>query len=291
MTIFTSGLEGDEPMDELQAEFLKDWKKHQITYDPNQKIDDGDIVLWYELDNGKRIPIAARSELLVITGKEKSRKSLLSQCFAMANAGVDRIKSLGFRMDLQGDIILQFDTEQPKRRARLNRTRYHTIAGLASDDESFKSFNIKKMSFRRKLEFIPHVIQKVQDDTGKNIGMLIIDQIADLMPGRDVNDSASASQIVDDMDLWDTLMGQRALIVPLIHTNRGGLNTNGVLGSLLDKKCDVQYLTEFDLDTQATRVIHKESRDVRMPNFTFRQDYDGAPRLMKIDPWAYEDVI
>ena len=81
-----------------------------------------------------------------------------------------------------------------------------------------------------------------------------------------------------------------AAITVVIHTNRGGEKTNGKLGVMLDQKCDCSYIVDIDFDTWVSKVKHKESRDLRTPNFEFRQDMEGSPRLLGIDPTNYDHL-
>jgi hypothetical protein len=286
---FPSGFE-DEPLD-LMPDYLRNWKGQEVVWKPGETDDDGQVCLWYQLNNGKKIPVAARSELLVVTGPQKSRKTLLLQCMLMSNYIDDTTKTLGFKMDLDMAPVLMFDTEQPIRRTKKNRRRFHEIVGLKENDPNYRIFNIKKYSHSQKMKFITHAIAQVQEEMGVSPGMIIIDQLADLCPARDVNNQEGVNEVLDHLNLWEEMTGSKALIAAVIHTNRGRMNTNGKLGVMLDQKTDCSFHVDIDFDTWISTVTHKEAREMRCPKFTFRQDFSGHPRLLVVDDHELEEHI
>lgn len=275
----------NDPGLDLVPDHLKNWKKQEIVYKPGEPDDDGEIILWYRVGD-KRLPILAKNELLVVTGPQKSRKTLLLQCMLMSRHTKDSNKTFGYELDIE-DPILFFDTEQPMRRTRKNLRRYHEVAGLKFPDQKYRVFNIKNYTWGQKMDFINHTIRELKDQ-GVNPGMIIIDQIADLCPARDVNNDEGVDRILTHLNMWGAETG--AALGVVIHTNRGRLNTNGKLGVMLDQKTDCSFHVDIDFDTWISTVSHKESRDVRIPRFTFRQDFNGHPRLLVVDDADFNHI-
>lgn len=274
-----------QPSDNLTFGF-DDWEDHQVVWAPGMSYkDDQDIVLWWHGENGDRLPVVARGDLMVVTGAQKTRKSLLIQSMIMSNYIQDDTVTLGFRMDLSGDPIIYYDTEQPLRRVRKNMERFHNIIKATSHVPNYYVFSTKAMSAKKRLEFITYTIKQVQDKTGRNPGFIGLDQIADLLPARDVNDQYGVDVVLEHITMWDELVQGKAVIAPVIHTNRGGQNTNGKMGVILDQKTDCSFLVNIEKGTWISKVTNKESRERRIPDFEFRQDMDGSPRLLSVgDP-------
>lgn len=266
----------------LVPDHLLDWKNRMVYYDPEATDDDSDVVLWFNTDDGQIIPCAALSELMVITGREKSGKSLLQQSIIMSNWTKDKNKSLSYTMKLKERPILYFDTEQPVRTTRKNVRRFHEVIGVTSQIPSYHVFNIRAMTSSQKLEYVTYVIKNCQDQFGQNPGLIVIDQIADLCPNRDVNNDLGVETIHVNLCKWQEITDGQCLTSVIIHTNRGGINTNGKLGVMLDQKTDCTFHLEMDYEEFVTTLTHK-SRGKCIPNFRFRHDRDGHPRLLSMD--------
>lgn len=267
----------------LKPDYLSNWEDHQIKYYKGEPDDDGQFMLWHKLGQNRKTPIIALSELMIITGPEKSRKSFLQSCILMSKHTDNVNRTMGFEMEDKTLPILHFDTEQPKRRCKKNFRRYHEACGLETWDKKYRFLSIKSLNCQQKLDFITDALKRCQDDYGVSPGFLVIDQIADLAPGRDVNDDIGANMIIDHINSWQEMAKEKMVISAIIHTNRGRENTNGKLGSLLDKKSDCMFHVDIEYGTWVSTVTHKLARDNRIPKFTFRHDYDGYPALLTFE--------
>lgn len=283
----TEPIEDPNELKELIPDFLVNCEDNRVLFN-DDKDDDAEVVLWYKLDNGKRIPIAALTELLVVTGEKKSRKSLLAACMlAMARYYIDENRTLRYELDVDGP-ILAFDTEQPKRRTKKNRRLYHSVLGWEKDDDSYIQYNIRSMSVHNRLDFIEHIIEKLIAE-GNSPSVIIIDQIMDLVPSRDENDKESASKVIDKLDKWIGMT--KCLMCVTIHTNRGKKDTNGKMGALIDQKTDCTFRTNLDEDGWVTEVTHADAREARIPKFKFTQDFNGFPKLLTVEDTPLGDYF
>jgi hypothetical protein len=276
----------DDDLD-LIPDHLREWKDTEIVYKPGEVIDDGKVCISYRTKEGHLIPCAARSELMVVTGPQKSRKSLLQHCIVANNWTTDHNYTFGYETDFGPDPVVVFDTEQPKRRGSLNVARFHDMLSLNQPAANYRMFNLKKHTVNQKLEMITHIIDQVMQDHGDPPGMIIIDQVADLCQGRDVNNAASVAVIYDHINLWQEMTKNNTLLSTTIHTNRGRMNTNGALGVMLDQKTDCTFHVDIDFESWESEVTHKEARDKRIPKFKFRQDFNGMPRLLSVEDFEY----
>lgn len=258
---------------------LKNWKNDEVVWNPDKKYDEDNAEILYGFigEDGVEIPFAAKNEILMFTGMPKSRKTLLIQCMLMSKYTNDRNITMGF-VTKGNPLVYHFDTEQPKRRTEKNVHRFYEFCGISTPDPNYRVFNIKKYTYTQKLEVIGHTILELHKETGRWPDVIIVDQIADLAPARDVNNQEGSDNVLTNIIYWQELTG--ALMAVVLHTNRGGQNTNGKLGVLFDQKADNQVLIEINEEGVST-VIHKLARDLKIPKFTFRQDFNGRPRLLK----------
>lgn len=261
----------------LVPEHLKNIESCRIVNDGNPD-DEWTPCLWYAKLNGDRVPLVGKTELMVVSGEEKARKSLFLNIIIASRFGyVGRNRTCGFEL-LMEEPILYFDTEQPRRRVKKNRIRYQNIIEHPLDDDNtFIQYSLRGKTPHVMKECITHVIEDMVAKSNPP-GVIIIDQIMDLSDSRDENDMPTSVALMDMINLWSDMTG--ALMVVAIHTNRGGERTRGKLGSLLDKKTDCSFLLNMDKETWVTTLTHTFSREGRMPPITFDQDYSGLPNFL-----------
>lgn len=271
----------NNPLD-LVPDYLTSWQDRIVSFDSAKQLDLGIPRLYYKLENGRKILVACAGELMVITGTQKSRKTLFQDCMKMSYYTSDENHTLNFELVTDGRPIITFDTEQPKHRTAFNFARFHRICGLKKQPKGLYLINIKALTAFEMTEFITHTLDQIMQLEGQEPAFIGIDQIADLAKGGDVNDPESMDRIHTHLNIWHRMTNHMALLSPIIHTNRGGENTDGRLGKMLDKKCDSQFITTFDPKTHFTNVRHKEARIARIPDFSFRQDVDGVPQLVEV---------
>jgi hypothetical protein len=235
-------------------------------------------ILKYRKEDGEAVSLAAKTELVVVAGDKKSRKSmLLSSILASRFQEVDRKKALGFELELEHEPILYFDTEMPMGRIVRNRKKYLSIIGL-EEDVNFHQYSLRGFSPNTMIHQIQGMIEKMVRE-GNPPGLLIIDQVADLLTGRDENDKQGASDLIDYLNDWIGLCG--CMIIVTIHLNRGGFNTNGKVGSLIDQKADCGFRLNLVDKTWETELTQSLSREKRMPDIVFTHDSWGLPLLIE----------
>lgn len=247
-----------------------------------------DTVLWWkhpDYPDSEPVSMLRNGEMLVITGREKSRKSTLTLSVVSSNFIDDVNRTLGYKLDLDGRPIVRFDTEQPMPISVLNRRTFDGMCGLKAGNEDYLEYNILGYPYFEQIEQIEYEIWKLNKQ-GRPPGLVIIDQIADLIPASDYNDVENSSIVVNTMLRLQKEYNMSTCNI--IHTNRGGQETNGKLGTLLDKKNGCTLRTELgvdddDKDGEVTTVWHHWARFQRHRPIYFDHDEHWMPRLIRID--------
>lgn len=266
----------------LIPEHIKNLDKRRILNDG--KGDQWEPILFYRKENDERIALAAATELVVVAGEKKARKSLLLSSIAAARycEDIPADLCLRFELNLEDRPVLWIDTEQPRGRVMRNRTRYHKVIGN-EEDPTLYQYALRGMSPHQMKDSITHIAQDLIS-AGKPPGLIIIDQIADLSSSRDENDKTGAVEVVDFLNMLTDMTN--ALMAVSIHTNRMGTHTNGKIGSFLDQKTDCTFMLSVD-DNWITTLIHKFSRENRMPGIKFTHDFDGLPKFISEDSKSF----
>lgn len=224
----------------------------------------------------KKIGIAAKGEMVVFYGAPKARKSTLLLAAIASAYTDDPDASLDFHLKLsQSEQILWFDTEMPdsyfyRRMAMLTK-----MCGFSNGENipNFFSTYLKGMSYDEKLETIDYFITKYSKE-GK-VGVIVIDQIADLVP--EINDRDAAREVIRYFEKWTILTN--AMLFLAIHVTRGTKLMTGVLGSEVSKKMDSGIFMEKVYPSKNTRVEHLLSRGADMDDFEFNNNEFGYPIL------------
>lgn len=259
----------------LVPEHIRDCWNERIRGD-EPEISSGFYELTHEDD--EELPICGKNKIMLIKGVEGSRKSLLLSCIMSSAFTTQQRYTLGFKLHMYPDeCIVHFDTEMDKQDIKERKAQFNALCGLTPDDDRHMVFSIQDYTWRQRAEIITHILSNID----RPIAVVVIDQIADLLPNYDVNDTESAGRIIEWLLSWKRLTG--AMIVVSMHTNRGGVQTNGILGKNLDHKIFASFLVEYDHNDHLSTVRHFKSRKRKIRTLKFMQDLDGKPRLLKWD--------
>ena len=228
-------------------------------------------------------PVVTKESIITVAGPAKSRKSLLVDCLtsgAYTPYENHRI-NLGFTITLDDKKVIHIDTEQPEPITYENRLRFQKMCNIPLlDGENYLSYNLKPYSHRERMDQVNHLM----DLYGQDVGILILDQAADFV--SEYNSEPSVVVFLNRLAVWSD--ATKAIIILVIHNNRLGQTvrqggqTNGVLGSYLEKKSDAIFMCNYDIITGMTTVIHKFSRLKPLPEITFMQDEKGLPKLLDV---------
>ena len=174
----------------------------------------------------------------------------------------------------KGRNVIHFDTEQGRFHAQKVFRRPIIMNGLETDDKYY-TYALRNMSPSDRIDFIDYVLSDVLD--GKNIGLIIIDGIADLV--ADVNNLEQCSVAVQKLMSWTD--EYKCHIVTVIHSNYGSDKPTGHLGSFLEKKAELQIKLEANhVNKGWVSVECKRSRNRGFEPFSFLINENGLPEFV-----------
>jgi len=200
-----------------------------------------------------------------ISGKPKSRKTFfLSMIMASAldNSGsFHRIKT-----DLQNKKVIHFDTEQSEYHTQLVSKRVLSMVKSNEKTKNYHCYCLRPYSPEERVQIIEYVIYKE-----KNIGLVIIDGIADLCLGY--NDEKEAMKTVGKLLKWTGELNIH--ITTIIHQNKANNNSKGHLGGHLNQKAET--VISVEKDNTVSKVTSDFSRDIDIAPLSFSIDEEGVP--------------
>ena len=174
--------------------------------------------------------------------------------------------------------FVHFDTEQGEWHAQRVFKRIQWMnKGLSLD--FYHTFALRKISYRSRIDFIEYYLDCMREE-GKEIGLVVIDGVADLV--SDANNLEESSAIVQKIMAWTTIYNCH--IVTVIHSNNGSDKPTGHLGSFLEKKAETQIqLSRDENKLGAITVSCKRSRNTPFEQFDFKLDEQGLPKVINTD--------
>lgn len=195
-----------------------------------------------------------------ITGKQKSKKSFLCSLLMAAASSDEMIEAkLIGGMPADKRLCYYFDTEQAawdvQRLAK-------NVMDVGGNLANVNFFSLRKFTPDQRYKIIRHAMLS----SGKSLGYVIIDGIADLL--KSVNDEEGSMKLVNDLMQWTVDYGCHITVV--IHNKKGENYATGHIGSTIMKKSEaVISMIRIEDRPEAAEV---ESTDMR-----------GAPHFKKFD--------
>jgi hypothetical protein len=220
---------------------------------------------------GDIIPIFTPGNISAITGKAKAKKSFVQTMFTAATSMNGALNSRIIADLPEGkEMVILFDTEQSKYAVYRVTNRVKKLTN--GNDENFVAFSLRGMDTDEIIALMNHVVDKFQ-----NIGVIYIDQIADLT--RSINDEKEAVKIVkwlekmsNDYDLH---------ICCVIHQNKGDGYATGWLGSQIMKKAETIISVEKEEQNKDISHVRPErSRGREFEPFSIIIDNEGMPKMI-----------
>jgi hypothetical protein len=223
------------------------------------------------------IPIGTYGNFSFIQAPPKVGKSFFTSLIASAYQGGQNKYTGKLRGHRQGKSILHFDTEQGRFHASKVFRRPLIMNGL-QEDEKYYTYALRNMSPSDRIDFIDYVLEDVVDS--KNIGLIIIDGIADMV--TDVNNLEQCSLAVQKLMSWTDKY--KCHISTIIHSNYGSDKPTGHLGSFLEKKAETQIKLETNHVNKGWVTVEcKRSRNRGFEPFSFLVNENGMPEFIEND--------
>ena len=230
----------------------------------------------YETKDGYKsypLPIGTYGNFSFIQAPPKSKKTFF---ISLLSAVYMKNELQGFGGDLrgnrQGKHMIHFDTEQGNFHASMVFKRPIQMCGIK--DDKYHTYALRQLSFKERVMFIEYILYDKLE--GKDIGLVIIDGIADLC--ADVNNIEQASEVVQHLMRWSKELNCH--IVTVIHSNFGTDKPTGHLGSFLEKKAETQIQLELNtVNKDLVKVSCKRSRNASFEDFNFKVNNFGFPQV------------
>jgi hypothetical protein len=172
--------------------------------------------------------------------------------------------------------VVHLDTEQGKFHAQRVFRRVIDM-NEPTDVGCYHTFGLRAVGYRTRVDFIEYYLKKLTE-TGNDVGLVIIDGIADLV--SDVNNLEEANNVVQKVMEWSSKYNCH--IVTVIHSNFGSDKPTGHLGSLLEKKTETQIQLEKNTVNDGWITVScKRSRNYSFETFSFKVNELGYPVMVE----------
>ena len=233
----------------------------------------------YQTKNGSKtypIPLGTYGNFTFVQAPPKSKKtffvSLLSAAYLKGEVNGRTGEIKGNRSD---KCLVHFDTEQGKFHAAKVFKRVLDMTGM--ENECYHTFGLRQLAYKTRIDFIEYYLyDKLNGKEDKNIGLVIIDGIADLC--SDVNNIEESNFVVQKLMQWTSELNCH--IITVIHSNFGSTKPTGHLGSFLEKKTETQIQLELNtVNKDLVTVSCKRSRNFSFETFSFKIDNIGLPKV------------
>ena len=268
-------------LDKDAVELLMEMYEDELRIDPEKKIEHPEPALSlgtksYENKDGIKefpLPLGTYGNFSFVQAPPKSKKtffiSLLSAVYMKG-----KIDQFGgeLRGYSNGKHLVHFDTEQAPFHCQMVFRRPLDMTSI--DTGKYHTFALRQLDFKERIQFIEfYLYKKLQ---GKNIGLVIIDGIADLC--SDVNNIEESNAVVQKLMKWTKELNCH--IITVIHSNFGTDKPTGHLGSFLEKKAETQIQLELNtVNKHLVTVSCKRSRNAPFENFSFKVNNFGLPQV------------
>ena len=223
------------------------------------------------------IPIGTYGNFSFLQAPPKVGKSFFTSLISSAYMGGENKFTGKLKGHRKGRNILHFDTEQGRFHAQKVFRRPVIMNELQSDDKYY-TYALRNMCPSDRIDFIDYVLEDILES--KNIGLIIIDGVADLV--TDVNNLEQCSLAVQKLMSWTDLY--KCHIVTIIHSNYGSDKPTGHLGSFLEKKAETQIKLETNHVNKGWVTVEcKRSRNRGFEPFSFMINENGLPEFVVND--------
>jgi len=246
----------DKPDDKVLDEYIGA-HKFDITKLPPE---DSHIIFY----NG--MPIGSRGNIVSITGKAKSRKTVVAS--AVASSCFSPEGFLGFTADLgENENLLHIDTEQGYYHYYGSVARIFKDAGWAEEvPPNFFSVHTRDATVDFRIQLVEYLLEIHKPR------VVILDGITDFV--KNINDQDEATEIGEKLLSWSYKYD--ALIIVIIHTTKTTGYMTGAVGTHLEKKSQTVIKVEKDDDGKedgdpnVSHVSCQYSRDKGFKSFSIQ---------------------
>jgi len=260
--------------------------EEECAIDINKKIEHPPVAISYKSNEVSTkdgiksypTPICTYGNFSFIQAPPKSMKTFFVSLLGSAFCNPKGKYTKGMNSFRNNKHFVHFDTEQGEWHSQRVFKRIQWMnKGLNLD--FYHTFALRKISYNSRIDFIEYYLDCMREE-GKEIGLVVIDGVADLV--SDANNLEESSAIVQRIMTWTSIYNCH--IVTVIHSNNGSDKPTGHLGSFLEKKAETQIqLSRDENKLGAITVSCKRSRSTPFEQFDFKLDEEGLPKLINAD--------
>ena len=224
------------------------------------------------------IPIGTYGNFSFIQAPPKSMKTFFVSLLGSAFCNPDGEFTKGMNSFRGDKHFVHFDTEQGDWHSQRVFKRIEWMNKGVNLD-FYHTFALRKIGYKDRIDFIQYYLDCMREE-GKDIGLIVIDGIADLV--SDANNLEESSAIVQKIMSWTSIYNCH--IVTVIHSNFGSDKPTGHLGSFLEKKAETQIQLERDENKFGCITVScKRSRNTPFESFDFVLNDSGLPKIITPD--------
>lgn len=252
---------------DIEPDFQK--RIDSFLLNPDKIIEEDKFII--SINTDKETGIFDAGNFSIITGQQKSRKTFFLSIIASSwlTPKMNIVNVISMPPDNKPK-LLYFDTEQSERDAQRVQHRILKLANLEKS-ENLNYFNLRGAEIEIQLNFIIECIDKIE-----NVGFVIIDGIADLLPA--VNDESASKLLV--RKLMDLTQKKNIHITAVLHQNKGSETLSGWLGSDVVRKASAVIKVSKCKELPEKRSV-VSCMDLRgsenFKDFTFEINENGLP--------------
>lgn len=232
-------------------------------FNPSKPPKEDDTLLFLQ-----NIPIGSRENIITITGRSKSRKTIAASAIATSFFIEDH--HLGFSSQLAKDSkILHIDTEQGYKHY------FHSVERIFRDASNkgmplhanpfnrFTSIHTRDADIPMRLELIDYLVESLRPS------VLIIDGLTDLV--YDINDQAEATKIGEKF--LQISSKYQLLVIGVIHTTKTTGFMTGAIGTIFEKKSETVIKVELmENEPMISNISCQFSRNKPFETFSIEAD-------------------
>ncbi len=202
-----------------------------------------------------------------ITGKSKSKKTFFLTML-IASVLDDENSFPRFKSEVPNSIVLHFDTEQSKYHTQLVAKRVVNLLEQREITSNYSCYCLRPFNSEERIDLIEEAIYST-----KNLKLVIIDGIADLIIGY--NNEDEAIKVISKFMKWTA--ERNIHIITVVHQNKGDNNAKGHLGSLILQKAETVLSIEKDGEISTAKPTHSRGIDIEPISFTINEH--GLPKI------------
>lgn len=270
-----------EEEDRMYFQMMFEGKKDEFYVDLAEKINRPPVCLSkgkkaYHTRNGLvefEIPLATYGNFSFIQAPPKSFKTFFVSLLAAGYFGADEAFVEDIKSNRGNRHLLHFDTEQGKWHCQRVFMRVLDMLGTDRVPDYYHTYSLREQGYEMRRKYIEYKLETLKAN-GVNLGLVIIDGIADLVP--DVNDLTYCNLITQW--LMEMTTKYDCHITTIIHSNYGSDKPTGHLGSLLEKKAETQFLLKRTEDG-FVEVNCRRTRNTPFKDFRFALNKENLPQI------------